>query len=256
MSNNLRGAQIIVTRPLRQADNLCKLIQQNGGNAIQFPLLDISAKTPEPLAIQTAIAADWLIFTSVNAVDFAITALSGTISRQNAPKIAAIGSATANRLRQAGWQISSVPTQDFSSEGLLALPEFKQISQKRIVIVRGAGGREKLADELRQRGAEISYLEVYQRLKPVHNSGSLAIIRNQKPTALTITSGEALENLPAMLDHELLSTLQTLPIVVVSTRIGQIAGQLGFKRIITSRQATDAAILETLTTLFNGDNSG
>ncbi len=59
-----------------------------------------------------------------------------------------------------------------------------------------------------------------------------------------------------MLDGEAIDPLRQIGLVVASERIGQTALQLGFKRVAVSSQATDAAILETLTTLLNGENSG
>ena len=59
-----------------------------------------------------------------------------------------------------------------------------------------------------------------------------------------------------MLDAEVAVLLRSLPLVVVSDRIKKTAEQLGFKQIAVSRQPTDAAILEILTTLLNGENSG
>ncbi len=257
MTSALPGSRILVTRPAGQADVLCKIIEQSGGKALHLPTLEIIANAPEPQSLQCALNADWLIFTSTNAVDFALSAFSGTMPGTNQPCIAAVGAATAKSLRLAGWPVDCVPVHDYSSEGLLAEPQLADVTGKTCIIVRGVGGREKLAAALRSRGAVVGYLEVYSRQRPTADIRPLTdSLMECQLDAVTVTSVEALHNLLAMLDNRLADLLRALPLIVMSDRIAQTAEQLGFKQIIASRQPTDTAILETLTTLFNGEHSG
>ncbi len=257
MNTVLGGARIVITRPAGQADSLRRLIESQGGAPILFPLLGIEPlPPPPPAALAQALQSDWLIFTSANAVDYALQAFGDAKPAAGRPAVAAVGGTTAGRLRQAGWPVQCVPAENFSSEGLLAEEAFRAPAGQNIVIVRGASGRELIADALRQRGAEISYLELYRRTKPKPDVGGLAELRNSAHAAIIITSNEALQNLSALLDPELFNAIRAVPLVTASARIARIAEQQGFIRIITSRNATDAAILETLTTIFNGENSG
>lgn len=257
MIPGLNGARILVTRPAAQSENLCSLIESRGGVPVRFPTLEIAARQPEAQAVQDAEASDWLIFTSSNAVDFAIPAFGGKMPGWRGAKIAAVGAATADALRRAGCAVDCVPAGEFSSEGLLAEAAMQQVAGLRCTIVRGVGGREKLADGLRARGAAVAYLEVYSRKLPAADTGGLRDdLHAKRLAAVTVTSVEALQNLVAMLDGEAIEPLRQIGLVVASERIGQNAEQLGFERIAVSPQATDAAILETLTTLLNGENSG
>lgn len=257
MSANLQQAAILVTRPEAQAETLCHLIETHGGQAIRFPTLSITIQRPDDQELQQALASDWLIFTSKNAVDFALQAFDGKMARSQGPAIAAVGGATAERLRQAGLFVDCVPASEFNSEGLLTEAAMHEVTGKRCVIVRGVGGREKLADELRKRGAEVRYLEVYRRNRPdLDNRALLERLRQHQLAITTITSEEALHNLLSMLDDFGTAALRTLPMIVVSDRIRQTAEALGFKTVAVSRQATDAAILETLKMLLSGENSG
>lgn len=257
MTNSLNGALVLVTRPEAQADKLCRLISEHEGEALRFPTLEIQPAIVSPEAIAQALTCDWLVFTSTNAVDFALQAFDGKMAGLQSVRLAAVGQATANALRQAGLDVACVPANDFSSEGLLAEFAMQQVAGLKFMIVRGVGGREKLAQTLRNRGADVDYLEVYCRCRPEMGNGELVRrLRDGKLAASTITSGEALENLLAMLDQASGALLRRLPLIVVSDRIRQLAQALGFERIIVSLQPTDAAILETLTTLLNGENSG
>lgn len=250
---------MLVTRPAKQAGNLCDLISAAGGLPIRFPTLDIAENCPEPQVLLEACTSDWLIFTSSNAVDFALKAFNGKMPGWTGrmPKVAVVGAATAKSLMLAGWQVDCLPASEFNSEGLLAETALQQVAGKTCVIIRGVGGRETIAETLRTRGARIVYLEVYRRSLPdVDSEELLGCLRERQLAALTVTSGEALQNLLQMLDKHASGLLWEIPLIVGSARIGQLAGQLGFKRIAVSRQPTDTAILETLMTFLNGENSG
>ncbi|MEI6707640.1 MAG: uroporphyrinogen-III synthase [Methylococcales bacterium] len=252
----LNGARILVTRPAHQADNLSRLIEQRGGIAVRFPTLAI-VESADLVAIQKTLANldefQWLIFVSSNAVNFALKANGGKIAQPKKLRLGAIGKATANALAMAGLSIDLIPEQDYNSEALLALPDMQNIREQRVLIVRGEGGREELANTLRSRGADVHYLNVYKRSVPsINNTEVISLLEQQKLDIITATSGEALQNLLIMLDAAHHRQLFTLPLVVVSDRIKQLAAELGFKRIAVASSPSDEAILETV----NQNNRG
>ncbi len=258
MSSRLGGMQVLITRPADQAEKLCQLIEQAGGHALRFPTLAIEAAAVDSNKLQQTLQSDWLIFTSTNAVDFAVKAFSGKMAGLQGLNIAAVGQSTAKALSEAGLNVECVPELVFSSEGLLAEPVMQQVAGLTFTIVRGVGGREKIAQTLLERGAQrVDYLEVYRRSRPeIDNSQLLDKLRRGRLNAVSITSGEALQNLLLMIDAVSASSLKKLPLIVVSDRIKELAQQLGFEQVLVSLQPTDAAILQTLTTLSNGENSG
>ena len=148
-----------------------------------LPLLEIAPKPPTPQtlpSLKDLARVDYLIFVSANAVESGLAYLPvipGSIT------VGTIGQATAERLQEAGIHPTLVPAH-FDSEDL---------RDKTVMIVRGEGGREKLAESLRARGAQVQYLEAYRRACPHWQQQDVR-------TALcadiiTVTSGEALENL-------------------------------------------------------------
>jgi len=121
------------------------------------------------------------------------------------------------------------------------------------LIVRGEGGREELAATLRSRGATVDYLDVYRRIIPDSDSSPVSLLLAQdKLNVITATSGAAVQNLVIMLEEKYHRRLFVAPLVVVSDRIGQIAADLGFKRIAVTESPSDAAILETVTMCVTG----
>lgn len=257
MNTRLTAKRILVTRPSAQADNLCHLIEQAGGQPWRFPTLEITPEQPEQAVLANALNADWLIFTSSNAVDFAIRAFNGKMPKFARTQVAAVGNATAKSLQNFDWPVHCVPATEFSSEGLLAEPAMQSVSDLDCVIVRGVGGRDKLEQGLTARGAKVTYLEVYRRQRPeVDNLQLKTAIMTQQLDAISITSTEALDNLLAMLDTGSVELIKNMDLVVASPRIAERAIQLGFKHIAASKQPSDKEIVETLKTLYNGEHSG
>lgn len=252
----LKGANVLVTRPEHQAENLSQLIMGQGGRPVRLPTLAISAiadfgKIPDVLA--TLDKYQWLVFVSANAVNFAVQANGGKIAI-HLTLIAAMGRATASALRQAGMAVDLLPPPPFNSEALLATAQMQDIGGQRFLIVRGEGGREQLAEGLRLRGAEVDYLEVYRRVMPTPDCTEvLDLLRNDKLATVTATSGEAIQNLMALIERDLHPKLLALPLVVVGERLATIAAQVGFKRIAVAEEASDTAIIKTMTKTLSGE---
>jgi uroporphyrinogen-III synthase len=253
----LQGLKILVTRPRQQADNLCHLISQQGGEPIKFPLLEVqSVENHEHVSyvLNNLDVFQWVFFISANAVNFALLAINGKITVSSNVAIAAIGQATQRALEAAGWHVDLVPESGFNSEALLKMPALQQLQGQSCLIVRGSGGREFLAEALRQRGAFVKYLEVYKRVIPnVDCSVVLRYINAGMLDAIIITSGEALINLVAMLEADAPQKLRATPLIVLSERINNKAHQMGFNQIVVTEESSDVAIIKAI---INGVKSG
>ena len=258
--NALNGARILVTRPERQAGNLCSLIEQQHGVAVAFPTIDIvAANDCDRIAATLAHLHrfQWLVFISANAVNFALLANGGKIDQFRGVRIAAIGRATARALDAAGLKADLLPEHGSDSDALLATPPMQRVAGQRILIVRGAGGLEKLGQELKHRGADVDTLDVYRRVIPsVDPEPVLDLLRQDRLDLITATSGEALQNLLTMLGEKNRSLALAIPLVVVSDRIRQIAENSGFGRIFVTDSPSDTAILEKIIIWATGEKSG
>lgn len=257
MNKVLNGKRVLVTRPAHQAENLCRLIEEQGGTAIRFPALDIVSRDDTSEITKTLANLDrfqWVVFISANAVNFALKAIDGRMGRLKSVRYAAVGRSTAQAMAAAGLPVDLVPESGYNSEALLAMPQMQQVEGQNCLIVRGEGGREELANTLRSRGANVEYLEVYKRIIPdIDSSPVLKLLEQNKLDAITITSGEALQNLLIMLDAEKHRLMSAIPLVVVSDRIRRAAADMGFKRITVTDSPSDTAIIEAVTTCMVGE---
>ena len=247
-SGPLAGRTIVVTRPAAQAGPLAEAIAAAGGRPLLFPLLDIApAADPEPLAEAAARLGDyaWAVFVSPNAVDHALPSL---LPWPAALRPATVGPGTARALAERGIGNCLVPSERFDSESLLALPELaaERVAGQRVAIFRGDGGRELLADTLRERGATVDCIACYRRSPPAGGSQPLRDAwRAGALDAITLSSSEGLRYLVDLLDDEGRERLCATPLFVPHARIAETAREQGLNKIILSGGA-DSGIMAAL----------
>ncbi|MBI5006447.1 MAG: uroporphyrinogen-III synthase [Nitrosomonadales bacterium] len=235
----LAGLNIVVTRPREQAAGLIQRIQHLGGNALPFPLLEIEA-APDAQALQQQLSrlgqADIVIFISPNAVSHGMAAIAAAGGLPPALQIATVGHGSARALQELGVAKVIVPAERFDSEGLLAVPELQQVAGKRVMILRGDGGRELLGDTLKARGAVVEYVTCYVRRKHALDAAAL---RAARPDAITVTSSEALTHL-----WELLQGTEPAgaALFVPHPRIAELARRQGWRHIVVSGSGDDGLI--------------
>ncbi len=126
----LEGVGVLVTRPAAQAGTLCELIEQQGGTAFRFPVLEI-VKPADPQAVarfsERLDTFDWAFFVSANAVNMALPVILEKCSWPESVRIAVIGKRSAEELQRFGLVADLLPQRRFDSEGLLALPPMQQV---------------------------------------------------------------------------------------------------------------------------------
>lgn len=247
----LQGLQVLVTRPAHQAEAFCSALEHDGARAIRFPAIAIGPP-PDARAVAEVAAglADFhlAIFISANAVQRGLPRLCPDGNWPAGTAIAAIGSRTAEELAAWGLRVDLVPATGHNSEALLALPGLADLQARRVLIVRGDGGREALATTLRERGAEVVYAEVYRRELP--QSDVAALLRTWGEHGLdlvTVTSGQTLRNLWQLLGPDGQPLLQSTPLLLASEAVRRVALELGCRGPLeVADDATDAAMLAAL----------
>lgn len=243
----LAGTRVLVTRPLHQARNLAELIAAAGGEPVCFPTIEIAGPSdPQALTriLQHLEEFDVAIFVSTNAVDAAFTCLPKQHGELPARlEVACVGPATANALARHGLS-ALVPSTGDTSEALLAIPQLASVDGKRVLIFRGEGGREVLADTLRARGAHVEYAECYRRRLP---AADLRPLLRQWVDVVTVHSTEALHNLFVLAGAQGRSRLQATPLIVPSPRVAAVCRGLGLAQPpYVSANASDEAMVQAL----------
>lgn len=249
MQNTLHNQHLLITRPQPGAQRLAAQCQQQGATVTVFPTIVIAPcerNDDMHTALQAFHQADSIIFTSPNAVHYCLEACQAyAVAAPTHARIFAVGESTAQMLIQ-HWHCSvDYPRASFNSEALLALPALQTVSEQRMTIVTGVGGRDVLQETLTQRGAIVNKVAVYQRLCPDQrlDPHSLAAI-----DVIIATSVEGLHNLMQLIHEPDRTTLLQKKLLVISPRMHAAAIALGFSAhlIITAHSAQDCDIISML----------
>ncbi len=248
---DLAGVTVVVTRPAHQADELCHAIEQLNGVAVRFPVIEIFPPT-DIAALKTQLQNleqfQLAIFISANAVSMTVDLLNSHQPWPSNVDIAAVGLATQKALIADGLHVTHRAPKPFNSEALLSLARLQTLSGQRVMIFRGKGGRELLADTLRDRGANVEYAECYQRKIATTDVSHLYQLWDEGGSMpIVVTSNEGIKNLQAMVDDEHQAALLSSPLIVVSRRVGAMAKTLGFRqKPWVAEAASHDAILDAI----------
>ncbi|MEW6165166.1 MAG: uroporphyrinogen-III synthase [Pseudomonadota bacterium] len=249
----LAGRRIVVTRPAGQAAHLAGALAELGAQPVLFPVLAIEDVTDTTPILDAAIrldAYDWAVFVSPNAVDKALAVILAQRRWPAGLRAATVGHSSEQALEKHGIRDVVAPRERFDSEALLELPEFADVTGKRVVIFRGDGGRDLFGDTLTARGAMVDYVTCYRRVKPALDPAPLLKLWQEgRLDALTVTSSEGLRNFYEMIGKLGQSWLKKTPTFVPHARIAEQARALGLSRVILTGPA-DAGLLAGLTDFF------
>lgn len=234
------------------------MVAEHGGRPIHFPTIAIGPAADQASArvlLQGIADYHMAIFISPNAVRYGLELL-GADGLPAGIEICAVGKGTARVLSEMGIAVDVLPPGRSDSEALLILPELAKVAGKRILILRGNGGRELLTETLRQRGAKVDHAEVYARTTVSADAGPLVAVWEKEIDIVTATSGEILENLFSLLGEEGGTLLRKTPLLVVSARIRDRARELGCGRIIMADDASDLGLFTAICEWSDGIKSG
>lgn len=262
----LSGQRVLITRPAHQQPPLITGLQAHGAKTISLPLLAITAPSRGDQAdvLRRQLLAldsyELLVFISSNAVREGCKAIDDYWPQFPVGlDLLAIGPSTAALAEELTGQRVRSAAGGMTSEDLLELDSFTNIEGRRIGIFRGEGGRDFLAQQLRKRGAQVDYFDVYRRVELNYEDTRVreALIESE-PTLLTAMSGQTLQALRGIIDQlsePQADKLLTLPVIVPSQRVRDLAAEMGFENPIAAPGADLDALLQALVAAAGKENS-
>ncbi|MDE0840717.1 MAG: uroporphyrinogen-III synthase [Porticoccaceae bacterium] len=242
------GKRVLVVRAQRDSDEFLALLQRAGSVVDCLPIMSIQPLEESP-EIKRAILDfdlnDRTIFISVYAARLGLHWID-----QYWPMLPlgmayfAVGNQTAKVLRDSGCDVTT-PHSEFTTEGLLAMPELQDLEGRRVLIFCGSGGRQKLADSLLLRGARVDSCALYRRCIKEQNL-QLARAQLAQTDCLVVHSGQLLQALAA----PPAKIAARLSLVVPSPRLGAMAEELGYRRVEIAQSAAPLAMYAATKTVL------
>lgn len=237
--------KILLTRPEGQNQAMANKLAAKNIEYFISPLLSVQANAHAKQAINKVSQADYWIFVSANAVKFAASLLDQSLPSQ--VTYFAVGHATWSALAELGVNAIRPCDKSQDSEGLLELEQLDAVQNKKIIIVRGNGGRELLGQVLSNRGANVDYWQVYQRQCPALD-GALLVKQWQNfgIDTLILPSRTQLDNLIQLIPKALFPWLCDCHIIVTNESAQQHARAKGMRRVTNAKGAHPQALLNAL----------
>ncbi|GLT19013.1 uroporphyrinogen-III synthase [Vibrio zhanjiangensis] len=235
---------VLVTRPNEQGQALCQLLDAAGIPALHLPLLTMLPGKDFASIKQNLANIDIVIAVSQHAVSYTQQALNGEWPSNTI--YIAVGQKTAHTLGKFSQQYVHYPDVA-DSEHLLKINQLKHVVGKKIVILRGNGGRELIHSTLLERGAQVSYLEAYKRENLTFDP-DIEVLRwkNNHVTSVVITSLGQLNHFVSQLTQTKKEWVFKRQLFVPSQRIASHAQRLGFLDVINTGSASNKDLLAAL----------
>jgi uroporphyrinogen III methyltransferase/synthase len=247
----LFGQRVLVTRTRQQASVLSARLRELGAEAVELPTIRIAPAddwVPLDGALGQLSSFDWIVFTSVNGVQFFWERLTnaGMDARAlHGVKIAAIGPATAGELATRGLRPDYVP-QEYVAEAVAA--GLEEIQGQRVLLPRADIARPALAELLREAGADVLEVTAYRTLQPESQAGDLRDLL-EGITAATFTSSSTVRNLATMAQDaglDLSAALRGAVVACIGPITAQTARELGLAVDVVATEYTIDGLVEAL----------
>ncbi|MGH9873076.1 MAG: uroporphyrinogen-III synthase [Pyrinomonadaceae bacterium] len=259
----LAGRTIVITRAQNQADEFVAELERYGATALLCPTIEIRAlESYERLdeAIEHLYGYDWLIFTSVNGVEYFLQRLK-TVNRDVSDldelKVCAIGEATAERLRDLHVHVDVIP-EEFKAEGVFrALERFvggtEAMAGLNVLIPRASVARDYLPKALAQAGARVDVVPAYRtELSADLDRGRVAAMLSGSADCIAFTSSSTVRNLARLFDTQDLSgALAGVVIACIGDITASTAADYGLSVKILPQQFTIPALARAIAEYFS-----
>lgn len=224
----LLGRRIVVTRAREQASELIHQLTELGAECIQCPTIQVGPPkdwSPVDDAIKTLDQYDWIVFTSVNGVDYFFRRLFENgldVRRIGHIKTAAIGPATADRLRSWGLNSDIIP-KNYRAESVVAAFADRTINGQKVLLPRAKEARSVLPEELTRMGAAVDEVTAYETRQAEGSATNLVQrLTDASIDMVTFTSSSTVKNFHRLLPPDRADRLMQ---GVIVASIGPITSQ-------------------------------
>ena len=235
----LAGRRVVVTRPREQSARLAGALERLGAEVSIVPLVAI--EPVEDAGLHLGQGYDWVVFTSANAVaavgDRARAALADA-------RLAAVGPATADAVRELGLELSFVPER-FDAESLAA--GLGALAGARVLLPQADVADPALAERLREHGAVVDAVVAYRTVPLEPEADGLRAL--DEADAVLLASGSAARALAACG-----APVERPLLVCIGPSTAEAAREAGLRVDLVASEATAEGMIQALSRQFGRES--
>jgi len=251
----LFGKRILVTRAANQAGEFSQRLLELGAEPVLCPMIEIvppDSYFDLDAAIERLAETDYLVLTSVNAVDafmHRLAALGKDVRQLCHVRLVAVGPKTAESMIKFGLKADMMPG-DFRAEGIISLLR-DQVAGKRILYPKAERARDVIPEQLTEAGGIVDAPIAYRSIVPPGSAPRLEAVLADGLDLMTFSASSTVSNLMALLDTENKLRVQTFPVASIGPLTTKTAHEAGLDVVVEPEESTLDAMLEAITDYFN-----
>jgi uroporphyrinogen III methyltransferase/synthase len=250
----LTGKKIVVTRRTGQAGNFAKRLVELGADVLEVPTIKITYPTERDAIVDALLelnAYDWLVFTSANGV----TAFFDIFFRRfhdlrdlGGARIAAIGPATAAKLRELHLQVDLMPEAANAKKLAEAFKKFQDIENVKMCLLRAEVANRELPEALEELGAIVDDIAIYKTVPETEDrAGAWERLLESGADWLTFTSSSTVEHFHARFDlPKLLKKFPQTKLASIGPETSKAISVLGLKPTLEAKEHTMDGLIADL----------
>jgi uroporphyrinogen III methyltransferase/synthase len=242
----LFGKRIVVTRTREQASQLSRQLAELSAEVLEIPTIKIvptDKRSDLADALLELNSYDWIVFTSPNGVMMFFEAFFKAFEDMRdlgGARIAAVGPATAARLKELRLKVDLMPEEYVSAKIARAFAEYESIENLKILLMRAEVASPELPKELEAMGAIVDDVACYKTIPETEDvTGAAEKLLESGADWITFTSSSTVEhfharfNLPA-----LMKKFPQIKLASIGPETSKALAALGLKPTVEARPHT------------------
>ena len=250
----LLGQRVVVTRAREQAGQMTRQLQELGAEVLEVPTIRLEPPTRREEVVDALLelnAYDWLVFTSANGVtkffEYFFKHFHDMRDLGGA-RLAAIGAATAAKLRELHLQVDLMPEEALGSSVAKAFARFESLDNLRICLLRAEVANAELPRALEDLGAIVDDIACYRTVPETEDpSGAAARLQESGAEWLTFTSASTVEQFHARFPlPELLQKFPRLKTAAIGPETTKALVALGVRPTVEAKVHSMDGLVEAM----------
>jgi uroporphyrinogen III methyltransferase/synthase len=250
----LFGRRIVVTRTRAQAGQLTRLLLERGADVLEIPTIRILPPTARHEIAEALLelnAYDWLVFTSPNGVA-AFFELFFKVFEDlrdiGGVRIAAVGPATADKLRALHLKVDAIPREFVASKVAAAMAEQGSLDNLKVLLLRAEAANRDLPKQLEELGAIVDDIACYKNVPETDDrNGAVARLLETGADWITFTSSSTVENFNARLDLKpLLARYPKIKLASIGPETSKAISALGLQPGLEAKEHTMEGLVKAI----------